>query len=147
MKLSIKKTGKLLGKDPAAKLTKAIKTELIDALEEQKKAIIERTRSGKDIRGQYFKGYTPGYAKKRAKMSLQTHPVNLTVTGDLLDTIETKIEQLGNGNFKLNLEIADEQKDKARGLQKKREFFGNSKAQEKALIERLSNLDIKATLK
>lgn len=147
MKLTIKQQGKIFADNPGRKLTAAINEALETALEDQKEAIIKRTRSGKDIKGQFFKGYTPAYAKKRAKMSLQTHPVNLTVTGDLLDTIETKIVKNNNGNFKLELEIADDQKDKAKGLQKKRKFFGLSQAQEKALIQQLSNLDIKAILK
>lgn len=147
MRLTIKKTGKLFGDNPAKKLNKALKAELVEALAEQKDAIIKRTRSGKDIKGQFFKGYTEGYRKKRASMGLKTNPVDLTVTGELLDTIQTKIEEGANGKFKLNLEIANGQKDKAKGLQKKREFFGNSKEQEKILLKRLKELDIKAILK
>ena len=147
MKISIKKTGKLFGDNPSKKLIAALKIELTEALSEQKDALIKRTRSGKDVRGQFFKGYTPKYAEKRASMGLQKNPVDLTVTGELLDSILTKVESGLNGKFKLNLEIANGQKDKAKGLQKKREFFGNSKEQEKLLLKRLNDLNIKQILK
>lgn len=147
MRIKITKTGKLFSDNPGKKLTAALKSELTEALTEQKDALIKRTRSGKDVRGQFFKSYTPKYAEKRASMGLQKNPVNLTVTGELLDTISTKIEDSGNGKFKLNLEIANGQKEKAKGLQKKREFFGNSQEQEKLLLKRLKELNIKQIVK
>lgn len=49
--------------------------------------IVTRTRSGKDVTGAAFQPYTPGYAERRAKEGHPASPVNLTVSGRMLNDL------------------------------------------------------------
>lgn len=48
--------------------------------------IVERTRKGRSATGGYFKGYSPKY-KARKQKELGGGPVNLTVSGSMLNDI------------------------------------------------------------
>lgn len=49
--------------------------------------ILTRTRAGRDVDGTAFKAYDPAYAKAKLKAVGQDSPVNLTVSGAMLNAI------------------------------------------------------------
>lgn len=146
MKISIEKKGTLIRQQAKLDLNRKFAKEISEQLEIEKKSIIERTRSGRDIRGQFFQGYTDKYKPRREKLGLQTHPVDLTITGSLLDTIETKIIATGN-RIEAILKIAKQNQLKAEGLSKKREFFGLSQERIKEFGRFLKNINVSKVIK
>ena len=145
--IKVTKSGRLINPRGADGLKREVRDSLKDTLEELNREDAVRARAGKDIRGQFFKGYTDQYRRfgRRAR-GLQEHPVNLTFTGRLLDTIEGTVSIAGN-TVRLVRRIAASQLDKAKGIMKKREFFGHSKRADEILTRALNDLDIKAALK
>lgn len=80
-----------------------------------KEDITKRTAAGDDANDQKFDAYTEDYAKTRAKKNLQVTPVNLKVTGNLLDSISAE------GN---RISVPQELEGQAEGLMKKRKWLG-----------------------
>ena len=115
--------------------------------------IRDRTRRGIGCDGKgnaiKFKGYAQGtkgtidYAKKRANEGLPTAPVDLTVTGKLLDGIHP-VQLFSNGS--VTLAVNEEDRGNARGAQEgikrndlgllKRPFMGMTEADKKRFMER-----------
>ena len=92
--------------------------------------IINRTQSGKDVKGKGFKKYSSAYAKKKGGK------VNLTDTGAMLQAISNK--NIPNGvRFYFN---ASAETKKASWNQKLRKFFGVDKEQIKYLKKKMSKL-------
>ena len=92
--------------------------------------IINRTQSGKDVKGKGFKKYSTAYAKKKGGT------VNLTDTGAMLQAISNK--NIPNGvRFYFN---ASAETNKAAFNQKLRKFFGVDKDQVKYLKKKLGKL-------
>ena len=52
------------------------------------RAIQARTRQGQDMHGRAFAPYSPSYAKQKAEEGLSSGTVDLTVSGDLLNTLQ-----------------------------------------------------------
>ena len=51
-------------------------------------AIQERTRSGRDADGRAFAPYSAGYARRKARELGASSTPNLTVSGDMLNTLQ-----------------------------------------------------------
>ena len=88
------------------------------AASEAARIIRENADKGDDIKGQKFKEYTPEYKKFRAKHGLTTDPVNLRVTGTLLD----KPTIVVNG-MQARVKPPDNRRIIAEGLSNKRKFY------------------------
>ncbi|TXH14436.1 MAG: hypothetical protein E6R03_09235 [Hyphomicrobiaceae bacterium] len=122
------------------------KARLKGALDDEVTRMVRRTRSGKDVDGQDFAAYTEAYNKRKASLrsgfitrtgkkgknsaqvkgvySATKQPVDLTLSGNMLASIQTKVEDTPTGAvgtvfFNSAIEAA-----KAQGNQKKRRFFG-----------------------
>lgn len=54
--------------------------------------LLQRTAAGRDVRGRFFKGYTPRYKAWRAEKGLPTRVVDLFVTGSMLGSVDSKAE-------------------------------------------------------
>lgn len=90
------------------KIVKPIKTLKLfppmDAIEKQvgivvKDELVEiknRTLSGRDIAGNRFKKYSPGYADYRKEMGRQVTPPNLSFTGQMLGSLMTETTTSGS---------------------------------------------------
>lgn len=84
---------------------------------EMRAAIIENSKSSKDIRGAKFKKYVPEYEKWRTKHGLSRTP-DLRVSGDLLDHQVTLSASGG-----VLLKPSSKDSGKAQGNQKTRKFY------------------------
>ena len=147
MKVKVTVIGRLFPRGSGAQFKAAVKEALTEANEEIQAHDTERTRGGRDVEGHPFLRYTPKYAKYgRAAKGLRTSPVDLTVTGKLLDTIKSKVSITGD-TITLSREIAPSQQAKAEGLQKKRRFFGHSKRADEIIRKILRSFNLKALIK
>lgn len=116
---------------------KAIDQRFEQVLADEATQIVLRTRRGVDVDGTPFASYTEAYAKKRGDSGRRTSPVDLTFTGNMLNSISTKIVRtletvIGTIFFNSTTEGL-----KARGNQEKRRFFGLSEEQVKRITEKL----------
>ena len=67
-------------------------------LQKVKTSILKRTKRGYDVDGNKFKPYTPAYAKSKGSKK-----VNLTNTGQMLDSLDIKKDKLYmNNSFAAN---------------------------------------------
>lgn len=146
MKWGVKKVGRLIDPNASQRIISETKKTLDIAIKQINADDIARTRSGKDIRGQYFKGYVPAYAKQRRKEGLQTSPVNLTRTRKLLDSIKTSVS-FGSNRFTVTREIDPSMRKIAEGLSKKRQFFGLTKKANEILKKLFDQLNLKNVLR
>ena len=117
------------------------------ALSDHITTIVQNATSGRDIEGKAFAPYSKGYQKRRAKAGFSTRP-NLTVTGNMLQAIDSRVRRVGD---KIVGEIffrgtssasrlgkgSASAADKARWNQKLRNFFGITTKQASRLLETL----------
>jgi len=137
---TIKLSGRLISKNLKKNYKKQILKEMKALAEDGKKQIIKRTKAGKNEKGQNFPRYTPAYAKYKRKLGLSTSPVNLTLTGKMLNSIETRVDDLGN---KIIAEITlNDDRRKVEGVEAKRPFFGLSKEFKKLFAQLAKKLNI-----
>jgi hypothetical protein len=140
------------------KLEKA-KANLKSAVDDEVTRMVLRTRNGKDIDGSNFAPYTPAYNKRKASLksgfttrtgkkgknakqvkgsySATPQKPDLTLSGNMLASIQTKVEDTSTGAvatvfFNSALEAA-----KAQGNQKKRRFFGFAEEQVQRIKRKL----------
>lgn len=116
--------------------------------------IRKRTFAGKDVYGKSFQKYSPGYARKRERAGLLTHPVNLEFTrvSGMLDSLEhVVLQDLSDVQVKFT---SDEAQQLARyhnieGAGKSRvirKFFGIELRTEKKQLEKIGAAEIKKLL-
>ena len=114
--------------------------------------MLERTGKGKDVNGRDFTEYQGGYAKQIKETgkveigrgqyrSKALNPVNLHVTGKMLDSITYKVSKKGK---QVVISVPASQAAKARGIQEgnkfikhKREFFAISEEEKEKFVETL----------
>lgn len=106
------------------------------ALEEESRAIIERTRSGTGISGGKFEKLSEKYKKYKTKKGRRGVP-DLTFSGRMLAAITSKVERTATGLLGSVFFNSPREADKARGNQKLRKFFGFSKEQIRRITEKL----------
>jgi hypothetical protein len=99
------------------------------ALSDEATRIVLRTQSGKDVDGSSFAPYTPKYAEHRKKKGRKEAPVDLTFTGNMLASIQTKVEKVSDGYLGTIYFGSALEALKARGNQLRRRFFGFSDEQ------------------
>jgi len=105
--------------------------------------IRKRTRKGTDVDGKPFKKYSKGYAKKRAKAGLPTHPVNLQFAD--VGSMLMSIDHIVYNNFEgVSVLFGDPAKEKlatyhnidGAGKSKViRKFWGLNESEEKQLAD------------
>lgn len=100
-----------------------------------KLSITKRTQAGKDINNKSFKKYSKEYAKKKGSVR-----VNLTDTGQMLNSIDWKKIPYGVRMY-FN---STEQRNKAKGNQNKRKFFGIDPTARQRLQKQLQKIYHKA---
>jgi len=88
--------------------------------------IRQRTQGGKDYKGSSFDEYSESYKKFREKKGRQTHAVNLTFTGQMLNSMS---KTLLNNNLVLNFLNADQSKKAFYAHEKNRKFHLLSNAE------------------
>ncbi len=130
-----------------------------EAVDDEVLRMIRRTQSGQDVNGQTFTPYTPAYNKRKASLksgfttrtgkrgrnakqvkgpfSAPPLKVDLTLSGNMLAAIQTKVEDTNEGTvatvfFNSALEAA-----KAQGNQRRRRFFGFAAEQIKRITRKL----------
>lgn len=85
------------------RLVDQVKKEIQDGLSRElpiiRREIVERTRSGNDADGGSFASYSDAYAKAKAAALGSSTPVNLTVTGGMLDSMATRVVNNAEGVF------------------------------------------------
>lgn len=111
---------------------------LEQAISDEATRIVMRTRKGLDVDGASFIPYTPKYAEYKKNKGRKTSPVDLTFSGNMLASIQTKVEKTLQGAtgtifFGSALEAA-----KARGNQERRKFFGLSDEQVARIKKKLT---------
>lgn len=116
----------------------AMKGKLEAALADEATRIVLRTRKGTDVDGNAFAPYSEKYAKRKAASGRKTSPVDLTYSGNMLSSIQTKVEDTPSGAtgtifFGSALEAA-----KAQGNQRRRKFFGLSDEQVARIKKKLT---------
>ena len=130
----------------------AIKEVVNRAIQEERTEILSRTQQGKSYDGSNFPKYSDGYAALRAKFGKNTSPVDLRVTGNMLEAISTKVADSVDkvrGEIILpnitgvplpwakNPKRVPSALEKARWVGGKRKFFGVSKEFLQRLNKRL----------
>ena len=111
-------------------MAKKLNSELLDAAAE----IVQRTLSGRDMRGGEFRQYAPMTKRKKIAEGKQSDPVNLTETGQMLKSIKTTVQTLANSLVGRIFFTGGGASTKASKHMQgagvpKREFFGLSKEQ------------------
>jgi hypothetical protein len=141
------------------KLEKA-KARLKGALEDEATRIVLRTRSGLDVDGKPFARYSDSYNQFKAKFrsgfitrtgkrgknarqligkfSATPQQVDLTLSGQMLNAIQTKVETTPEGATGTIFFNSTEEAVKAQGNQKKRQFFGLSDEQVQRIKAKLT---------
>lgn len=106
------------------------------ALQEAATEIVERTRRQEPVSGGRFAKLSDKYAKYKQRKGRHGVP-DLTFSGSMLRAIQTKVEETINGLLGTIFFGSTAESEKARGNQKLRKFFGLSRRQEKALVEKV----------
>lgn len=123
------------------KLRQAVRQTVREETPKLSQEIISRTRRGQNVQGGSFRSYSESYKKQRQRMGLQTSPVNLTVTGEMLDLQEKIVERSDEVVATISVPILTEEYAKRhnKGLRgmPKRNFMGLSKQQVNKFKERL----------
>lgn len=95
------------GKKISTKLTEVIAEDIVNF-------IVERTKSGKGMDGDRFPGYSPDYKKSlEFKIAGKTNKVDLTLSGEMLDSIE--IIEAKNGKIKFGYSSSNDMAGRAEG--------------------------------
>lgn len=117
----------------ALKFSQSLKPVLKQELQRQTlKEVTElkkRTASGKSVDGFGFKPYSPQYEKRKRNSGRKTRPVDLTYSGAMLRSIQTKVEDNGKRLKATVFFGSAKEAAKAKGNQETRDFFGFSEEQ------------------
>lgn len=106
-------------------------------MQEAASDIVERTTAGLDVDGFTFDEYSEAYELRREKKNYQTYPPNLTVTGNMLKALRSRVRVVGD---KLEGVISwhdQTERKKARGNQNHRNFFGLSDQQVEKIKQKI----------
>ena len=106
--------------------------QMMAAGNEQIERIKTRTRSGVDVDGQQFQPYTDKYAKRRQAKGLNTDPVDLTVSGQGLDSMRTEVRsetEFAIGYEDPSVSVYMEAQDSGNSRLPARHFFGTNDAE------------------
>lgn len=100
----------------------------------------ERTQAGRSYEGRAYKKYSVKYAEVRRKSGRNVTSDFLRYTGDLMRSIQSKVERVGK-EIVATIFIADKrQEQKARANEETRPFFGLDREQK----DRIYNLITRA---
>lgn len=139
---------KIMG-EKIAKVHRLLEGELLN----HKATIHQKVLEGKTFDDKKMKAYTKKYADLRIKSGRNASPVDLTVTGSMLASMDVKIQAINNKlitgiiYFRNVTSIAPKlfggraasAPEKAASVMKKRKFFGISQKQKKEMIQRIKN--------
>lgn len=119
-----------------------------------RRLIQDRTRKGLDVQGKPFRKYSGGHAKRRAKLGLPTHPVNLQM--DDVSGMLRRIEHVVARDLSdVEVYIGDPVKERiayyhnVSGAGKsriRREFWGLAKKEE-SMLQDIVNAELKNVLR
>lgn len=123
-----------LTKERIAKIAQRFEQVLAD----EAARIVLRTESGQDVNGSPFVDYTPAYARRKAKKGRQVAHPDLTDTGAMLGSIQTRVEPTTNGYRGTIFFGSAREAAKASGNMKTRRFFGLSEEQVTRIKDRLN---------
>lgn len=99
--------------------------------------IVQRTRKGLDINNRPFKGYSENYKNNiDFENANKTNKVNLTLTGEMLNTLEVKSH--GLGFIKIGFNDSDSNNKASYNRQKGREFVGINQKDLNMLISKFT---------
>lgn len=112
------------------------RVELEKAMTEAAREIIERTRQQKGVEGGAFKRLSPTYQKYKVSKGRKGVP-DLTFSGSLLNSIQTKVEKIGKDLIGLIFFSSPKEAAKATGLMKLRRFFDLSAKQKDNISKKL----------
>lgn len=108
-------------------------------LQIEKTLLVKRTTEGKDPDLKVFKKYRPSTIAAKEKKGKQTAPPNLTDTGNMLQSITTSVEKIGNQVIGRIFSIGFS--DRIRHNEELgRTFLGLDKNQRLRLKEKIANL-------
>lgn len=108
------------------------------ALSDEATRIVLRTRKGLDVDGAPFAPYTEKYAAFKKSKGRKDNPVDLTFTGNMLASIQTKVEKTREGATGTIFFGSAREAVKARGNQERRKFFGLSDEQVARIRKKLT---------
>jgi phage gpG-like protein len=117
-----------------------IERELSVAIQEEAQEIIDQTQKGIGYDGRPFSSYAeydPKYLEYKVSKGRKGN-IDLTFSGRMLNSITTKVEQLGS-LLRGIIYVPADQAAKARGNMRTRKFFGLSKEARERITERLRN--------
>ena len=123
------------------KISRASLETVVEAAPVIRDEMVSRTRRGQSVSGGSFAPYSEKYEKRRRKLGLPTSPVDLTVTGAMLD-LETRISQEGSGaSVRFSTpsaadDYASVHQEGGNGIPQ-RKFLGMSEQQQGSFKERL----------
>lgn len=121
-----------LSKDAMEKHSKDLEKAMAEAARE----IIERTRQQKGVNGGAFVRLSEKYKKYKTSKGRRGVP-DLTFSGNLLNSIQTKVEKLGKDLIGLIYFSSPKESLKAQGLMKLRKFFALSDKQKEKISKKL----------
>jgi len=78
-------------RDAITRINPNVKARLDSALPNIRTEIITRTKKGQSPEGSTFKPYSKSYADYKRKRGLQSSPPDLKLTGNMLNSIQTKV--------------------------------------------------------
>jgi hypothetical protein len=116
-----------------------LKKELSVILEQEAGEIISRTQGGSDADGKKFAGYSPKYKAYKEKTG-RSGNVDLTFSGLMLQSIRTRVKEIGSeleGKIFFASPVAAA---RARGNMELRKFFELSKEQIQRIVNHLKRI-------
>lgn len=113
---------------------------LAKALQDEIVEIVRRTKGGKDEDSTSFRPYSPGYAEYRKSKGRREKPVDLTFTGQMLNSIQTRARRAGNKIEGIIFFASAREAAKARANERRgRKFFALSPKQVDAIFRKMQN--------
>lgn len=141
MAIKVEFKGQLLSPELLKNLESQVKKALGEIAGDMKDQIVRRTQSGEEIEGGGFKKYSKSYAEFKKESGRPSDPPNLTFSGNMLQSIQTRVNEAGSGKYIAEIGFSNAVAEKkARENQFRRPFFGFSKKQEREIKERLEKL-------
>ena len=115
-----------------------IRQELRDALPGMRDRIRQRTLSGQDANNRAFEPYNTDYRRFKDREAIfGGSPVNLALTGDMLNSLDVEVSSSGPVTAKIQV-TGGFNRDKAR-FNSNRRFMGLDRAQRTELARRIRN--------
>lgn len=122
-------------------LKSAIAAEMEKVAIDNKEEVITRTTRGQDAGGNSFQPYSKPYARfKSRKTKSNALKVNLTLTGRMLQSLQTGVQQRGTKIVARIFPASNKEAAKIRGNMQHRNFFAISKQQYQDFRDRINNV-------